>query len=552
MDDAIDRLLSQAAGATGIVGARGIAGEGGMGKSVMAAAMARDPRVIEAFPDGICWITLGERPDVVGGLREILRRFGDEREITSVLEASEALRAVLVGHRVLLIVDDVWSRGDAAAFLVTDRSSRVLFTSRDGEVLTRVGVATAPLDRMTHAEAREFLSVQAGVASANELPAGADQMIEAVGSITLALTLIGARLRAGHDPNHLISVLRAGTDAYGDHPFANQFKAIAVTMDSLDLELRSRALELAVFPEDAEIPEEVLFPYWRHRGAASPKAVLRALVDAGLVHRVGENTVRFHDLVGDYLRLAVANPMMLHVEFVLAQRSALDEPTAGWNSLPTVPGYLRQWLLFHLAEAGMDRELGELVRDLRFLADQTTVLGPYSVAQQLTAIENRVPFTQVPRELVDTYLRLTDGLAGCTFEELLTTLGLWVARNSGRPVPAPASRFRASLPPRAVTAMSAHIGAVWSVGFDPSGARVVSGGQDGKVRVWDLSSPDSPVWGVVLASHVRSVAMTRNGPQTAVAAGVFREFVVFEFEPSELGLPEPGRDGRKCSIAEVW
>ena len=46
-------------------GALGVQGTGGMGKTVLATALARDPAVRRVFPDGVYWIVLGEHPDPV-------------------------------------------------------------------------------------------------------------------------------------------------------------------------------------------------------------------------------------------------------------------------------------------------------------------------------------------------------------------------------------------------------------------------------------------------------------------------------------------------------
>ncbi|MCP4529572.1 MAG: hypothetical protein GY831_00005, partial [Delftia sp.] len=40
----------------------GLQGMGGIGKSVLAAALARDDDVRRAFPDGVLWVTLGQTP----------------------------------------------------------------------------------------------------------------------------------------------------------------------------------------------------------------------------------------------------------------------------------------------------------------------------------------------------------------------------------------------------------------------------------------------------------------------------------------------------------
>ena len=40
-------------------------GQGGIGKTVLAAAPARDAEVRRYFPDGVFWVTVGEQGDLV-------------------------------------------------------------------------------------------------------------------------------------------------------------------------------------------------------------------------------------------------------------------------------------------------------------------------------------------------------------------------------------------------------------------------------------------------------------------------------------------------------
>jgi hypothetical protein len=51
--------------ASGQEQALGVQGMGGIGKSVLAAALARDLEVRRAFPDGVYWLTIGQKPDLL-------------------------------------------------------------------------------------------------------------------------------------------------------------------------------------------------------------------------------------------------------------------------------------------------------------------------------------------------------------------------------------------------------------------------------------------------------------------------------------------------------
>lgn len=58
-------VLSGTGQPVGITGATlkvGVHGMGGIGKSVLAAMLARDEEVRRAFPNGVFWVTLGQEP----------------------------------------------------------------------------------------------------------------------------------------------------------------------------------------------------------------------------------------------------------------------------------------------------------------------------------------------------------------------------------------------------------------------------------------------------------------------------------------------------------
>lgn len=71
-------------------------------------------------------------------------------------------------------------------------------------------------------------------------------------------------------------------------------------------------------------------------------------------------------------------------------------------------------------------------------------------------------------------------------------------------------KHRPSLP---VHTWQAHEGSVWAIAFSPDGKKLVSGGQDGFARVWDLNTRealstlqmDGPVWALTFSKDGKSV-----------------------------------------------
>jgi hypothetical protein len=64
LKDAVLAGLTKPVALTG-AGKFGLQGMGGIGKTVLAAALAHDSAVCQAFPDGVYWLTVGQKPDLL-------------------------------------------------------------------------------------------------------------------------------------------------------------------------------------------------------------------------------------------------------------------------------------------------------------------------------------------------------------------------------------------------------------------------------------------------------------------------------------------------------
>ncbi|HEV3294612.1 MAG TPA: NB-ARC domain-containing protein, partial [Streptosporangiaceae bacterium] len=213
-------VLAGGAGAVGVTGATlGIHGQGGIGKTVLAAVLARDEQVLRCFPDGVFWVTVGEQGDLVAAQRGLLARLGAaDPGVRSAGQGAGLLRQVLAGRRCLLVVDDVWSAAAAAAFKVAGPAGRVLYTTRDPAVLAGVTGQVVELGVLPEAPARQLL---AGLTGAPVLPAEADRIVAATGGVALALALVGAALGAGGQSwAQAAAQLETAGQTFLDHPYA--------------------------------------------------------------------------------------------------------------------------------------------------------------------------------------------------------------------------------------------------------------------------------------------------------------------------------------------
>jgi hypothetical protein len=83
---------------------------GGIGKTILATCIAHDEQVRFAFPDGVIWVTIGRRPDIVGSQKNILQNL-DALNISPETphHGINLLNKYLVDKKMLLILDDVWN-----------------------------------------------------------------------------------------------------------------------------------------------------------------------------------------------------------------------------------------------------------------------------------------------------------------------------------------------------------------------------------------------------------------------------------------------------------
>ena len=94
----------------------GVHGMGGIGKSVLASALAHDRKIREAFPDGVVWVGLGSLPDVPALMRRVHRDLGGDGAFETEHQGKARLKELLADKAVLLVLDDVWRRSDVDGF----------------------------------------------------------------------------------------------------------------------------------------------------------------------------------------------------------------------------------------------------------------------------------------------------------------------------------------------------------------------------------------------------------------------------------------------------
>ena len=298
-----------------------IRGWPGIGKTTIAAALAHDPEIATAFPDGVLWVSLGQNPSVLSELATWGRALGidDLLRAHTVEEASTQLTALLRTKHMLLIVDDVWEPEHAAPFKVGGRGCALLITTR----INSVAQALAPtpndiykLAVLNDGKALDLLHLLAPTV-VTEFREQCLELVHELEGLPLALQVAGHMLNAeaayGFGVKELLTELRDGAKKYeGTKLLAAKAPADRADLSSettptvaillqksterLDEEVRDCFAYLGAFaPKPATFDLAAMKAVW---GKDDPKPIARTLVDRGLLEFIPEmSRYQMHALV---------------------------------------------------------------------------------------------------------------------------------------------------------------------------------------------------------------------------------------------------------------
>ena len=154
-------------------------------------------------------------------------------------------------------------------------------------------------------------------------------------------------------------------------------KTLGVSFELLDSKERARYNELAIFPEDVDIPLYTLEKLWNKTGGFSDfdtEELCDRLRRLSLLLRFDPVTrhIRLHDVVRQYLIHEQRDDLpALHNHLLDAYRSSLPQhpqsPFTDWAALPAKEQYLWRNIAYHLVEAGQKEELRTLLFDFAWL-----------------------------------------------------------------------------------------------------------------------------------------------------------------------------------------
>jgi len=600
--DQLRALLLQADRRSPIAITTSLHGPGWFGKTTLAKDLCRDPEILEAYDDGILWVTLGEKPNVRDALAKLYEELtGEPSAFKDEEQAVQQLRPKLEDKDMLIVIDDVWSADHAKPFLEGGKQAARLFTTREMTVAaeTRRVARSEGSPRadgydpwVTVDEPEAELALEMLLRGLPDRPPVdqhqpyRDLAVRRLGRWPLLIDLIASELslmiEGGESPQQALALVNAGFDEEGLTAFEpaatseetaiRRERSARLTIDAslkrLSADDRRDYEELAIFPDDVSIPCTTLRAIWR-LSAFKTQHLAQSLDRRSLLkYNATSKSIRLHDVFRTHLVRNLQNPHAVHARLV-----------DGWGDLCNLPdSYAWRHLAHHLIEAGRKDRLRELLFDYRWLSAKLRATDPIALRDDAALFPHDPDLRYLARAFGQSahvlardpsalpgqlYGRLM-GIERAGIQRLVEQIGQaaedgpWLRPLRPTLTPADSPLMRV---------LEGHGDWVRAVAVTPDGRTVVSGSDDCTVRVWDLATGQART----LEGHgglVNAVALTADG-RTAVSGSDDHTVRVWDLATGEVvrtleghgglvnavGLPADGRtavSGSSDNRLRVW
>src|SRR5262249_12407652 len=172
----------------------GLWGPPGSGKRVLATALCQDEDVMARFEDGILWLTLSVKPNILGELTTLCAILtGEHPSFVDAAEATVRLAEKLSNRNCLMVLDDVWAAGHLEPFLQAGKRCTFVITTRDANVVAAIEAKLLPVGEIPSSEALQILTAQLHLTPSESTLSS--RLVEHLNKWPLILRLVNAELR---------------------------------------------------------------------------------------------------------------------------------------------------------------------------------------------------------------------------------------------------------------------------------------------------------------------------------------------------------------------
>ena len=314
--------------------------------------------------------------------------------------------------------------------------------------------------------------------------------------------------------------------------------------------------ELAVFAGRGPVPPSAVAALWASQGMSSTDTarLLTELFDRSIVQRdhAGLLIVPEQEDAGGPASVPVRRGMATaHGRLVDGYRSRC--PDGSWPKGPN-DGYFFQNIAYHMARANRVQELHRILLDYEWLRSKLAVAGIIDLLADFAhqplpadvqAVDDALVFSAAalaarPDRLAS---QLTGRLVGHSsrgIDRLIAQICERAPRPWIRPI-TPAS----AAPEGPPEDMQRHEGALRALAVTPDGTKLVSGGDDHTVRIWDLASGRLQRTLRGHADSVRAVAVTPDG-RRIISGGTYDVVRVWDLESGKFMHSIAGQAGYRA------
>ncbi|MFX1478033.1 MAG: NB-ARC domain-containing protein [Promethearchaeota archaeon] len=518
-------------------------GMGGIGKSVLASALARTIDTRRAFTDGIFWLTIGQKPDLLGNFISIGTVFNDDlTKYNDLINAQIHLVEDIHDKKVLIILDDVWEISHIEFFLnVMGPHCRLLLTTRDEELATILDVQKLHLDILSDTNAVQFLAdwVEVGI---NSLSKTALNVIKECGNHTFALALAGALYKDGTPWKDIHEALCEAdlqfmNRRFPNYPHKDVFLMIKLSIDTFMARYPTKAKyynELVVFRPE-EIPENAVMVLWtringlKERDARQLLINLKNLSLLRLEGRSPNCLVSLHDLQYDFLCTTINDLKELRMTLLMAYKEKCPK---GWHTGPN-DGYFFQHIGYIMAKLNCWQELVKTLTDFNFIETCSrngvihTLINNYS--EILASDDLPKKFRRKIDEFKQFLVNQTYNLQKypyLTIQQAINHPDSTLPSQIGKEI-IKLNNFSQSwiewinkpqkLDPCILTFFG-HTDWVWAVDFSPDGTKVISASSDMTLKLWDVVTGNKLISLIGHSGEVRRCAFSPDGSKIVSAS----------------------------------